>query len=279
VKITCWGARGSIPVCGPEYVGYGGDTCCVEVRGAGDEPIIIDAGTGIRRLGAQLLKQGPVKAHLIFTHAHWDHISGFRFFEPVYHETTNLKVICWTFAPYDVTEILGHTMAAPYFPVSLTELKSEITYPKVSDEAFDLGGLNVASIPLSHPNGGMGYKFSQDGSSFVFLTDNELGFPHPNRVSTEKYLEFCQGADLLVHDAEYTPEEYEKVKGYGHSTYTEALDLALRAGVKRFALFHHNRDRTDQQIDNLVADCRARVGASGSDMEVLAMAVGLTLQI
>jgi len=279
VRITCWGARGSISVSGPEYTAYGGETTCLEIRDSDGRLVIVDAGTGIRRLGNQLINQGPVKATLLFTHAHWDHISGFPFFKPVHSKTTRLSVICCAFEAAFVTKMLEYLMEAPYFPLPLAQINAQMDYPSVCSGAFSLGRLQVESIPLSHPNSGVGYKFSESGRSFVFLTDNELGFRHPGGLEPEDYRLFCQGADLLVHDAEYSPQEYQRVKQYGHSTYLDALDLALAAEVKKFALFHHNQDRTDDQIEALLADCRQRVRQAGSRLEVMAMAAGLTLTV
>jgi len=279
VQITCWGARGSIAVCGPEYVRYGGETTCLEVRTASGDLVILDAGTGIRRLGYHLAAQGKVEATLLFTHAHWDHITGFPFFSPVHDETTRLAVACCAFKPAFVSRILEYTMAAPYFPLPLAKVKARIEYPDLCRPWFHLGGLRVETIPLSHPNGGVGYRFTEGGRSFVFLTDNELGFRHPNGVEREDYLRFCQGADFLIHDAEYTPEEYQRYLHYGHSSYLEALELALEAGVGRFALHHHNQLRTDPEVEELVEDCRQRVRAAGRSLEVMAMAVGLRVEV
>lgn len=279
MEITCWGARGSIAVCGSEYVRYGGETTCLEVRTGSGELIILDAGTGIRRLGHHLAAQGKVEATLLFTHAHWDHITGFPFFSPVHDEATTLAVACCAFKPGFVSRLLEYTMAAPYFPLPLAKVKARIEYPDLCRPRFELGGLTVETIPLSHPNGGVGYKLIEKGRSFVFLTDNQLGFRHPNGVEWEAYVRFCQGVDFLVHDAEYTPEEYRRYLRYGHSSYLDALDLALEAGVGRFALHHHNQLRTDQEVDGLVEDCRQKITEAGRNLEVTAMAVGLTVEV
>ncbi len=280
MRITCWGARGSVSVCGPAYVKYGGETTCLEVRGPEDELLIIDAGTGIRRLGNQLMAQGPVRADMLFTHAHLDHLAGFPFFKPIYHSSTRLNIVCCAFEQDFVEQMISYTMAAPYYPVPLAKCQARIDFPQVCGQRFDMAGLAVETIPLSHPNGGVGYKLTENGRSFVFLTDNELGFKHPNGVGREEYVAFCQGADLLIHDAEYTPQEYERLnQGYGHSTYVDALELALEAGVKRFGLFHHNQDRLDDEIDELAADCRRRVEEAGAEMEVMAMAIDQTVEV
>ena len=240
---------------------------------------MIDAGTGARSLGHKLLEQGPVEGTLLLTHAHWDHISGFPFFSPIHQESTKLSVICCAFTHEFVMAMLGYTMAPPYFPLPLNQVKASLDYPLVCGDSFRLQGLTVEPIPLSHPNGGTGYKFTEEGRSFVFLTDNQLGYSHPNGLPEEEYVRICQGADLLIHDAEYTPEEYQRFPMFGHSSYVDALDLALSAGVKRFGLFHHNQCRTDDQLDQLVADCRERVSRAGSALEVFALSTGLVLEV
>ena len=136
---------------------------------------------------------------------------------------------------------------------------------------FEIGSVAITPIPISHPNSGAGYKFVEDGKTFVFITDNELGYIHKGGVPVESYIEFSAGADLLIHDAEYTPEEYGQTRTWGHSTYTEALDLGLKAGVKQLGLFHLNQDRTDSQVDRIVADCTRRISDQKSAMECFAV--------
>lgn len=280
MRITCWGARGSVSVSGPDYVVYGGETTCLEVRGPTGELLILDAGTGIRRLGNRLIKEGQVEATILFTHAHWDHITGFPFFKPLFRESSKLKIICCAFTPEFVRQMLANTMAAPYFPVPLAKVQAQLSYPEIAAQPFQVAGLEITSIPISHPNGGSGYKLSQDGKTFVFLTDNELGHRHPGGLPLGAYQDFCQAADLLIHDAEYTPQEYANgFKGYGHSTFTEALELAISAKVKKFGLFHHNQDRTDEQVESMVAACQRRVLEAGSDLEVWAVRSGQTTEL
>ena len=184
MRITCWGARGSIPVSGPEYLRFGGDTTCLELRTRDDQLVIIDAGTGIRGLGRKLENQNPVQGFLILTHAHWDHISGFPFFRPIYRPSTRLSVVCCAFTHQFVKKMLEYTMTPPYFPLPLAEVKAKLDFKEVCAEKFSLAGLEVEVIPLSHPNGGVGYKFIEQGRVFVFLTDNQLRYRHPNGRTT-----------------------------------------------------------------------------------------------
>ena len=156
------------------------------------------------------------------------------------------------FAQQYVETMLSKVMSPPSFPVRYEDIQARISYEPACPTRFDIGSVSVMPIPLSHPNQGTGYKFMEDGKTFVFLTDNELDFVHPGGLSIEGYRSFCEGADLLFHDAEFTEEEDEVTREWGHSVYTTALDLALDAKVKHFGLFHLNQDRTDRDVDDMV---------------------------
>lgn len=270
MKIRCWGARGSIPVSGREYVKYGGDTTCIEIRDASDEVIVVDAGSGIRRLGNKILGEKRTDISMIFTHSHWDHILGFPFFKPIYSKNNRMHLYGCKRHQGNIKMMLSRVMLPPYFPVPYELVQAELTYNSLCDTT-QVHGIEVTPITLSHPNMGQGYKFEENGKSFVFLTDNELSYGHRGGRSFDEYVEFAQGADLLFHDAEYTAPEYERLtKGWGHSTYVDALELAIRAGVKKFGLFHLNQDRPDSGVDAMVADCRRILEQRGVAMECFA---------
>lgn len=278
--IKCWGARGSIPVSGKEYVKYGGDTTCIELRTKDNDLIIIDAGSGIRRLGNNLIKEGRKDINIIFTHAHWDHILGFPYFKPLYLKGTNITMLGSPIAQESIRHIISKTMQAPNFPVRYEDMRAEISYIGACPDWFRIEGISITPIRLSHPNQGMGYKFIENNKSFVFLTDNELTYMHPGGLKYEDYVEFSNGADLLIHDSEYLPEEYRKLtKTWGHSIYLDALKLAIEAGVKRFGLFHHNQERTDKQIDAMVKDCRRILKEKRVKMECFAVAEDMELEV
>jgi len=277
--IKCWGSRGSTPVAGQNYLKYGGSTTCIEIRTKDNDIIIVDAGTGIRRLGNQLMAEGELKFNFIFTHAHWDHLMGFPFFKPLYSERAELRMHRCPFHSKFVETILSKVMAPPNFPVKYSDLKAKITYEPACPEAFNIGSVSVTPIPLSHPNGGSGYKFTENGKSFVFLTDNELGFVHPGGLPKAEYLKFSQDADLLIHDGEYTPEEYKTRIEWGHSTYTDALDLALEAGVKELGLFHVNQERFDPEMDMIVDDCNQIISKSGRDLSCFAVSEDMAFML
>jgi len=277
--IRCWGARGSIPVSGPEYLKYGGDTTCLEIRTADDAIIIVDAGSGIRRLGNRLLAEGRFEYSMVFTHSHWDHILGFPFFKPIYRKEAIIHMCGCPFNEESVKEMIAKVMSSPNFPVDYNNVRAQISYQESCQSSFAVRSLTIDPIRASHPNSGIGYKFSEHGKTFVFLTDNELTHRHPGGLDFADYVRFAAGADLLFHDSEFTEEEYRTKKGWGHSTYRAALQLALDAGVKKFGLFHHNQERTDEALDEIADNCRKIVAGRGSSLECFAVREGMEIRL
>jgi len=269
--IRCYGARGSIPVSGKQYLKYGGDTTCLEIRSKNDEIIIVDAGSGIRRLGNILLDEKRYEYNIIFTHSHMDHILGFPFFKPIYIGKATINILGCPTTQGDISKLLSRAMSAPFFPIQFEQLKAKINYSADCPISFSIDSIEIFPINLSHPNVGMGYKFIEDGKTFVFLTDNELGYRHRNGRTFEEYADFAKEADLLIHDAEYTPEQYKFNRTWGHSNYIDAIELALTAQVKRLGLFHHNQDRSDDDQDAIVQECRDIIKSKNRDMECFAL--------
>lgn len=275
--IRCYGARGSIPVSGKDYLTYGGNTTCMEIRTSDDKIIIIDAGTGIRELGNRLFTEGRNIHHLLFTHAHWDHLIGFPFFKPIYLERAKISMYGCPFAQKSVKQVISGTMQPPNFPVRYEDVHAHFTYYETCEKPFSIGSMDVEAILLSHPNRGIGYKFSEEGKTFVFLTDNELQFTHPGGLKFDDYREFAKDADLLIHDAEFTEDEYKLTRTWGHSTYTDALRLALDANVSQFGLFHHNQGRSDTELDILVEHCNEIAASKNSSLKCFAVAQGMEI--
>ncbi|MGV8058145.1 MAG: MBL fold metallo-hydrolase [Smithellaceae bacterium] len=275
--IRCWGARGSIPVSGKQYLHYGGNTTCLEIRTNNDDILIVDAGSGIRELGNLLLAEKRDTYTILLTHAHWDHIMGFPFFKPIYSHKTRIDIWGCPFAQVSLKEMLSRVMAPPNFPVKFDAINAHITYQDTCVDSYQLGKMTITPIALSHPNQGSGYKFEEDGKCFVFLTDNELGFRHEGGLDYQDYLKFSRSADLLIHDAEYTEKEYKKTKGWGHSLYKDTLRLALDAGVKKLGLFHHNQERDDAAVEAMVTECRKEIDRNGVNLECFAVCQGTEL--
>ncbi len=279
MNIKCWGSRGSIPVSGVDYIKYGGDTTCIEILTKDNQIIIVDAGTGIRRLGNQLIKDGKKSFHFLLTHAHWDHLIGFPFFKPLFQAGHEIHMHQGHFHKDFMEKIFSKVMAPPNFPVQFSDLKANIIYEKCNSGNFTIGSVTVTPIAISHPNKGNGYKFTEDGKSFIFVPDNELDYIHKGGLAFDEYVKFCQGADLLFHDAEFTPDEYKTTKKWGHSSYTTALDLALKANVKEFGLFHLNQERIDSEVDAIILDCHKIIAARGADLKCYAVGSNMTFEL
>ncbi len=279
MHIKCWGSRGSIPVSGKEFVKYGGDTTCVEIITESGDTIIVDAGTGIRRLGNARIEQNINEFNFLFTHSHWDHIIGFPAFKPLFFEKTVLNVYKCPFPGDYIEKMLATVMRPPNFPVRYADLKAQINYLNGCPASFDIGSVRVDSIPLSHPNSGCGYKFTENNKTFVFLTDNELGYTHPDGASYEEYVSFCKGADILFHDAEYTDDEYKRQISWGHSSYTDALKLSTDAGVKKLGLFHINAERSDDAMDSIVEKSQKILSDINSDIECFGTTSNMSFEL
>ena len=267
MEIVFWGARGSIPVCGREYVRYGGETSCVEVRNDAGGRIILDAGTGIRRLGASLLKEQAFRADLFFTHTHWDHIMGLPFFQPLYQPGFRINLYGQPRLQGDIHKLaFKDLLHPPHFPVPYNRVMSDINCHEFQG-SLEVQGFYLETITLSHPNLGQGFRISSGDRIFVFLTDNELEYRHRGGAAFEEYARFARGADLLVHDSEFTPEEYPPKETWGHSTNMQSLELAEKSGVKRLGLFHHNQDRNDDGVDSMVQQCAGEIAVKGLALE------------
>ncbi|MCG6553480.1 MAG: MBL fold metallo-hydrolase [Candidatus Magnetominusculus sp. LBB02] len=277
--IKCWGARGSIPVSGREYLKYGGDTTCIEIRTKNGEIIIIDTGSGIRELGKKVLIEKRTKFNILFTHFHWDHIMGFPFFRPIYNEGTKIDFYGCAFSEGSIEQIISKTMVSPHFPVNFNEVKAAFSYTAVCSASFQIDSITVTPIMLSHPNMGLGYKLIEDGKTFVFITDNELTYKHPGGLTFEEYRVFSTNADLLLHDSEYVAEEYEAKRTWGHSIYNDTLRLAMESGAKSFGLFHHNQNRTDDAQDAIVDDCQRIIAKTGSPLNCFAAYQGMEITL
>ena len=278
--IRCWGSRGSIPVSGKQYLRYGGNTTCLEIRTNDDQILIVDAGSGIREASNSLTENNHNDFTLLLTHAHWDHIMGFPFFKPIYSRKTKLNIWGCPYAQTSVKKMLSRIMSAPNFPVNFDSIRAKISYHEFCFKPhYKLGSMVITPIALSHPNQGTGYKFEEDGKTFVFLTDNELSYRHKGGLDFKKYLEFCRGADLLFHDAEYKEEEYKKTRGWGHSLYKDALNLAMEAGVKKLGLFHHNQERIDTEVDAIVDDCQKTIKSNGKKMKCVAVGQSMKFKL
>jgi phosphoribosyl 1,2-cyclic phosphodiesterase len=280
MKIRIWGCRGSLPTPGEHTVKYGGNTTCVEVRFDDGTLIILDAGSGIRVLGRTLLEEPALtEIHLFLTHAHWDHLMGFPFFKPAYSDRYAIHVHGGPQPKQSLRRYLMQQMEAPYFPVPFTAMRARFDFTTGRPKIRTVSSAEIIPVPLSHPNGGSGFKIVEGGSTFVFMPDNELDMVHEGGLTLEAYAEFCAGADLLLHDAQYSDEEYRATACWGHSRLSSVVELGRRAGVRRLGLFHHDPEHTDEVVDGFVAFCREKLGQVGSPVDCFGAQEGMELTI
>ncbi len=243
LTVRFWGVRGSIACPSPNYMGFGGNTSCVEVR-VGSRLIILDAGTGIRPLGQQLRREGALDADILFSHTHWDHVNGFPFFAPAFEPDNAFRVFAGHLAEEGgIREAIAGHMHEPMFPVPLDVMRARLSFTDfAAGETLDLGrGLQVRTAPLNHPNGATAYRIDHGGRSVCYVTDTE----HVPGRPDERILGLIAGADLVIYDSTYTDVEFPARVGWGHSTWQEGLRLVRRAGAKRLVVFHHDPDHDD----------------------------------
>ncbi len=267
-KIIFWGVRGSIPCPGPTTAKYGGNTSCIQIKTDLDYQIILDAGTGIRKLATSLFAdpevKKPLKIFLFLTHTHWDHIMGFPFFGPIYVPGIDVTVFGpVTYEDEPLEKVVGGQLAYRYFPLRRDELKSNLKFQNLKEGSMTLpGGIVISYKYLNHPVSCLGYRIAYNNKVFSTCYDHEpfqnlfLGDPvneEEGQIAADennaKITAFFQNSDLLIHDAQYTTLEYKKYIGWGHSTYKYAISQAVKGNVKRLALFHHDPERYDNQLD------------------------------
>jgi phosphoribosyl 1,2-cyclic phosphodiesterase len=276
MKIKFWGTRGSIAVPGQQTIIYGGNTTCLQITLESGQNVVIDAGTGIRAYGNQLAAQkGGVDIYLLMTHIHWDHVLGFPYFRPLYEASNTIRIDGFPTCMKGLRNTFDTGMGDGFFPVKFDDLKAEVTYlEKLGKGTLEIDGAVIESIPLHHPQGGFGFRFRERGKVLVFLTDNELVGDGWAGRSLGEYVTFCEGADILIHDAQYTPREVEERRGWGHSDYLSVFELAHKANIKKLILFHHDPSRTDAEVASIKALCEDLAGKRNSRVLVEAAREG-----
>jgi ribonuclease BN (tRNA processing enzyme) len=285
LKVRFWGTRGSIAKPGPTTARYGGNTSCIEVRSSRGTLVVIDCGTGSHGLGQALLAEGAARGCLLISHTHWDHIQGLPFFAPLFVPANEWDICGPKGLSGSLRETLSGQMESTYFPVALESLGATIRYWDLLKGSFQVDDIRVSTHHLNHPALTLAYRLEADGASIVYACDHEA-YSHAaaaGNVNLDgpdlRHAEFAAGADLLIHDAQYTAAEYPSKINWGHSTVEYAMLVAREAGVKQLALTHHDPLRTDDRLDELVKSARATMRDAGSSIHVFAAAEEQTVAV
>jgi phosphoribosyl 1,2-cyclic phosphodiesterase len=304
MKVRFWGVRGSLPVPGRKTERYGGNTSCVEVRSDAGTRIVVDAGTGIRKLGKELVAEdaGTSEVHLLISHTHWDHIQGLPFFSPLYQKGNQLCVYARKRDDLHLRAVFASQTDDPYFPIPFEEAKADIAFRELSDSAqFEIADVKVACARLNHPYIATAYRLTVDGASVVYVSDTapfsdilfedqfvaqppgpgaELPVADRQKLARmrEGIVRLCEGADLVVYDTMFTPDDYKRIPHFGHSRPSDALQICREAGARQLALFHHAPERSDAEVDAILAETKAMAKREGIGLDIVAAYEGLDLE-
>ncbi len=275
MRVTLWGTRGSVARAGAGTVRYGGDTACVEVVGSDGTVLILDAGSGLLNV-ASCLPPTTTRVDLLLTHLHMDHIQGLGFFRPLRSSETETHVWGPVSTTMGLAERLARYLSPPLFPVRLRELATE--WHDLEPETIQLGPFRITSDLICHPGPTFGYRVEENGRALVYMPDHEPALGHQRFPSDRRWTSGCglaSGADVLIHDAQYTEEEYAERVGWGHSTLGQAVAFASQAEVGRLVTFHHDPQHTDEMLDHL----HRQMAETGTDVEVVAGTAGSTFEL
>jgi phosphoribosyl 1,2-cyclic phosphodiesterase len=279
MRLTIWGCRGSVPTPGPDAVVYGGNTSCVEVGLDDGSVLILDAGTGIRELGRELAERGTRRIHLFLTHLHLDHLEGLRFFGPLWDETVSIDIWGPPSPVLSLNERIARSFSPPLFPIDFRDVPADLTFYDVPREPWTVEGALLTAHLVVHPGPTLGFRIEASGSSIAYLPDHE-----PALTGIEdRSLDWISGSavaesvDVLLHDAQYSEDEYEGRIGWGHSSVADAVAFTRAVGAKRLVLFHHEPLHTDELLAGLEA--RARLLAEGGEEEPRLAREGMVVEL
>jgi phosphoribosyl 1,2-cyclic phosphodiesterase len=284
--LTFWGTRGSIPTPGPGTARYGGNTACISLDDGGGRLVILDAGSGLRPLGHELMlrRNGSLTADILLSHTHWDHIQGLPFFKPLSSRGTSVSIYGAAQEGVPLKEILGWQMDPMVFPVPLNALAAALTVIEIEEGEFEIDDFKICAFRLRHPGTTLGYRLAPvaGGREVAYVTDNELGPGGAYEVPAnwrERMVQFVRGADTIIHDAMYSDQIIQARAGWGHSTPRQAVDLAHEARCRRLILFHHEPEHNDDALDRLLAETRAYAARVAPELGVQAAAEGMQFSL
>ncbi len=278
MKIKFWGTRGSIPSSGPETQYFGGNTSCVTVA-TSETMIILDAGSGIRELGKQTMLASYPRLDILLTHLHLDHIQGLGFFEPLYNPEREIHIWGPTSFGTTLNARLNRYLSPPLFPVSIRDLPATLHFHELVGDPFTIGDIEIEADYICHPGPTVGFRMSHQGRVVTYLPDHEPAFGFENFPTDGEWtsgFDLAHQADLLIHDAQFSEEEYEKRIGWGHSTFKHAIKFAQLTGVRELVLFHHDPAHSDQELERLF---HRHCGDNGIDFGVSLAWEGMTVDL
>jgi phosphoribosyl 1,2-cyclic phosphodiesterase len=306
MRVKFWGVRGSLPVPGRKTERYGGNTSCVEVRSESGTRVVVDAGTGIRKLGKEVAAEpdaGKSEVHLLISHTHWDHIQGLPFFSPLYQKGNKLHVYARKRDDLHLRAVFASQTDDPYFPIPFDEAKADIAFSELSDSAkFEIKDVKVACARLNHPYIATAYRLTVDGASVVYVSDTapfsdilfedafiaqppsagaELPAADKKKLQAMRagIVKLCEGADLVVYDTMFTNEDYRRQPHFGHSRPADALQICQEAGARKLALFHHAPERADSEVDAILDETKAAARRDGIALDIVAAYEGLDINL
>jgi phosphoribosyl 1,2-cyclic phosphodiesterase len=267
MKAAIWGCRGTLPAPGPATVRYGGNTTCVAIETAAGRLVVLDCGSGIRLLGNALAADPPAELDILLTHMHLDHVAGLGFFAPLFTDTT-VRIWGPRLEGEPLAANIARYLSPPLFPIRFEDIPATIEFTDVSDESWEIGGLSVTAAPVQHPGGALGYRLEEEGRTLAFIPDNELG------LDPDAGVDLATGADVLLHDAQFTDAEYAGTVGWGHSAVSDFVAFVRRTEPARALMFHHEPTHDDETLEAMRDDAAELAGR-----EIELAAEGLTLAL
>lgn len=275
ITVSFWGVRGSVSSAGKKTVKYGGNTLCLMIE-HGRTRIICDAGTGIRPLGEALKRsKKPLRATIMLTHLHWDHFTGLPFFEPLYQARNRFVIAGPGQGRVSFKTCLDRVLSPPYFPIRLDDLVAKIDYRTIREKPFSIDDIMVIPYTCNHPGGSFGWRFEfPNGKSIIYVSDNE-----PSLRNRDRMLAWMRDAEMVIHDAQYSPANYARHRGWGHSPYTYPVQMSIAANAKRLFLYHYDPATEDSRLESWLSDARKVAGKYRSKLKVYLSREGKTIAL